>query len=282
MIAAAIEAYADELRLEVGRLLETAHGGRPQAQHKAGRPVELKLRGTTYHVATVNTGPSRYRVTIASGGTEQTVDVELDRIDEFHRRLAVGGRRHHVVTATHGPSTLVEVDGVAHRVSRDEGGVLRSPAPALVVATPVPVGGEVEAGAPVLVLESMKMETVLYAPFAARIKELLVITGSQVETGAALVKLEQVGDEAEEAVAEVAGPDLDLPAAGRRAAAAGARRTGPREPHRRRPRVRRTAGRPEQRARRLPRRSATSSRPRTSPSSPTRWSCSAPSPTSPS
>ena len=211
VIAAAIEAYADELRLEVGRLLETAHGGRPQAQHKAGRPVELKLRGTTYHVATVNTGPSRYRVTIASGGTEQTVDVELDRIDEFHRRLAVGGRRHHVVTATHGPSTLVEVDGVAHRVSRDEGGVLRSPAPALVVATPVPVGGEVEAGAPVLVLESMKMETVLYAPFPARIKELLVITGSQVETGAALVKLEQVGDEAEEAVAEVAGPDLDLP-----------------------------------------------------------------------
>ena len=197
VIAAAIEAYADELGIEVGRLLETAHGGRPQAKHAAGRPVELKLRGTTYHVSTVNTGPSRYRVTIATGGTEQTVDVELDRIDEFHRRLAVGGRRHHVVTATHGPSTLVEVDGVAHRVTRDEGGVLRSPAPALVVATPVPVGGDVEAGAPVLVLESMKMETVLYAPFAARIKELLVITGSQVETGAALVKLEQLGDESE-------------------------------------------------------------------------------------
>ena len=62
IVAAAIEAYDDELRIEVGRLLETAHGGRPQAQHKAGRPVELKLRGTTYHVSTVNTGPSRYRV----------------------------------------------------------------------------------------------------------------------------------------------------------------------------------------------------------------------------
>ena len=72
----------------------------------------------------------------------------MDRIDEFHRRLVVGGRRYHVVTATHGPSTLVEVDGVAHRVSRDEGGVLRSPAPALVVATPAAVGEEVEAGAP--------------------------------------------------------------------------------------------------------------------------------------
>ena len=212
VVAAAIEAYVDGLRLEVARLLETAHGGRPQAQHQTGRPVELKLRGTPYQVSTVNTGPSRYRVTVGSGGSEQTVDVGLERIDEFHRRLVVGGRRYHLVTATHGPSTLVEVDGVVHRVSRDEGGVLRSPAPALVVATPAAVGAEVEAGAPVLVLESMKMETVLYAPFAARVKELLVITGSQVETGAALVRLEPLGDGAEEAVAAQDGPSLDLPA----------------------------------------------------------------------
>ncbi|MFL6134803.1 MAG: carboxyl transferase domain-containing protein, partial [Nocardioidaceae bacterium] len=212
VVAAAIEAYDDELEIEVARLLETAHGGRPQVQHKPGRPVELKLRGTTYQVSTVSTGPSRYRVTVASGGSEQTVDATLDRTDEFHRRLVVGGRRFHVVTATHGPTTLVEVDGVAHRVSRDEGGVLRSPAPALVVATPVPVGGEVEAGAPVLVLESMKMETVLYAPFTARMKELLVITGSQVETGAPLVRLEPIGDDADQATAAAAsGPALDLP-----------------------------------------------------------------------
>src|SRR6478672_8216996 len=215
VVAAAIEAYADELQIEVARLLETAHGGRPQVQHKTGRPVELKLRGTTYQVSTINTGPSRYRVTVAAGGTEQTVDVGLERIDEFHRRLDVGGRRYHLVTATHGPSTLVEVDGVVHRISRDEGGVLRSPAPALVVATPVRVGEEVEAGAPVLVLESMKMETVLYAPFTARVKELVVITGSQVETGTALVKLEPIGDGTATAAApESAGPSLDLPAPG--------------------------------------------------------------------
>ncbi len=61
--------------------------------------------------------------------------------------------------------------------------MLRSPAPALVVAVPVAVGDEVAAGAPVLVLESMKMETVLAAPFPARVRELLVATGGQVETG---------------------------------------------------------------------------------------------------
>ncbi|WP_246456046.1 carboxyl transferase domain-containing protein [Nocardioides mesophilus] len=213
IVAAAIEAYTDELRIQVTHLLETAHGGRPQARHQAGRPVELKLRGTTYQVSTINTGPLRYRVSIASGDTEQSVDVELERIDEFHRRLDVAGRRYHLVTATHGPSTLVEVDGVVHRITRDEGGVLRSPAPALVVATPVGVGEEVAAGAPVVVLESMKMETVVYAPFRARVKELSVITGSQVETGAALVKLEPVEDGAEAVAApETAGTELDLPA----------------------------------------------------------------------
>ncbi len=88
--------------------------------------------------------------------------------------------------------------------------MLRSPAPALVVATPVAVGDEVEAGTTVVVLESMKMETAIRAPFAARVKELSVITGSQVETGAALIKLEQVGEAVEEAVST--DDALDLPA----------------------------------------------------------------------
>ncbi|HSV37533.1 MAG TPA: acetyl-CoA carboxylase biotin carboxyl carrier protein subunit, partial [Nocardioidaceae bacterium] len=109
---------------------------------------------------------------------------------------------------------LIEVDGVTHRVSRDEGGVLRSPAPALVVATPVAVGDVVAAGAPVLVLESMKMETVIHAPVAGRVRDLLVITGSQVETGQAMVRLEPVVDDsAAEAPAAVGGPAIELPQA---------------------------------------------------------------------
>ena len=211
VVAAGIEAYLDHVRIETARLLDTARGGRPSATHQAGRPVELKLRGVPYQVSTVNTGPDRFRVTVASGDTSQTVDVLLEHVDDVRRRLVVGGRRYSIVTATHGPTTLVEVDGVAHRVSRDEGGVLRSPAPALVVATPVAVGEEVEAGATVVVLESMKMETALHAPYAARVKELHVITGSQVETGAALLKLEQLGEAAEES--HEAAPALDLPAA---------------------------------------------------------------------
>ncbi len=215
LVVAGIEAYLEAEAVERRRLLETARGGRPQVQHDVGRAIDLTLRGLAYKVTVLRTGPVRFRVTVAEAhGEPHTLDADVERVGPFSVRVHVGDRMHRVVTAAHGPVQLVEVDGVAHRVTRDEGGVLRSPAPALVVATPVGVGGEVAAGAPVLVLESMKMETVLPAPFPARVKELLVATGSQVETGAALVRLEPTGDAEEEAGPGAAGDpvDLDLPA----------------------------------------------------------------------
>ncbi len=213
LVAAAIEAYDEEERAEIARLLQTAQGGRPQVQHDPDRTIELKLRGATYALTVRQTGPARYQVTIAAGSERRTLTATFDRIDEVHGRLTVDGERFRLVTATHGAVQLVEVEDVMHRVSRDEGGMVRSPAPALVVATPLAVGDEVAAGQTVLVLESMKMETALHAPFTGRVKELLVRVGSQVETGAPLVRLEPTGDGADEQGATASLADLDLPAA---------------------------------------------------------------------
>jgi acetyl/propionyl-CoA carboxylase alpha subunit/acetyl-CoA carboxylase carboxyltransferase component len=215
LVAAAIEAYDDEEQVELTRLLETARGGRPQVQHKVGRAIELKLRGNTYRVTVTKIGPHRYQVAIGDNGDAQVLEADIERLDEYRLRLTVEGHRYRLVTATHGPVHLVEVDGVTHRVSRDEGGMLRSPAPALVVATPVEVGSQVAAGAPVLVLESMKMETVLYAPFAATVRELLVSAGSQAETGAPLLRLEPIAEDEDDADSSGVGQglDLDLPVA---------------------------------------------------------------------
>jgi len=214
LVAAGIEEYETEEAVERTRLIDSARGGRPQVQHRTGRAVDLKLRGTAYKVTVSRIGSHRFRVVIATGATEQTIDAEIDRIDRYKSRITIGGRTHRLVTATHGAVQLVEVDGVTHRVSLDEGGVLRSLSPALVVATPAAVGDEIAAGAPVLVLESMKMETVLSAPFAGRVKELLVSIGSQVETGAPLLRLEPVGDGEEETAASGEAVDLDLPNGG--------------------------------------------------------------------
>ncbi|MBP2325022.1 acetyl/propionyl-CoA carboxylase alpha subunit/acetyl-CoA carboxylase carboxyltransferase component [Kibdelosporangium banguiense] len=215
LAAAAIEAYQDEEEVSCQRLLSTAHGGRPQVQHESGRPLDLKLRGAGYRVSVARVGQKRFRVGILSGASDvHSADVEIDRFDEHTGQIVVNGRRFRLVSATHGPTHLVEVDGITHRISRDEGGVVRSPAPALVVATPLSVGDEVESGAPILVLESMKMETVLRAPFRARVRECPVSVGSQVETGAPLMRLEPLADEGAEE--EAAGADetveIDLPA----------------------------------------------------------------------
>ncbi|MFG3699369.1 carboxyl transferase domain-containing protein [Micromonospora sp. NPDC047620] len=215
LAAAAIEAYEEEERAERQRLLSTAFGGRPQVQHKSGRPLDLKLRGVGYRVRVARVGAHRFRVGIEAGDDVRTADVELDRFDRHTGQVVVNGTRYRLLTGTHGPIHLVEVDGVTHRVSRDEGGVVRSPAPALVVATPLEVGAEVEAGAPVLVLESMKMETVLRAPFRARLRECAVSVGSQVETGAPLLRLEPLADDADDDAEDTSAAEsveLDLPA----------------------------------------------------------------------
>ncbi len=217
LTAAAIEAYLDEEEISTQRLLATAHGGRPQARHDPGRPLDLRLRGAAYRVRVARLGPRRFRVGISAGARLHQADVELERFDSHSGRIVVNGRRFRLITATHGPIHLVEVDGVAHRISLDEGGVVRSPAPALVVATPLSAGDDVEANAPVVVLESMKMETVLRAPFRARVKECLVSVGNQVDAGAPLMRLEPVaaqeaaGHAAHEVTADGQAADIDLP-----------------------------------------------------------------------
>ncbi len=213
LAAAAIDAYEEEERAERQRLLSTAFGGRPQVQHKSGQPVEFQLRGVAYRIRVARIGAHRFRVVVAAGEDVRTADVELNRFDRYTGQILVNGIRYRLVTGTFGPIHLVEVDGVSHRISQEDGGVVRSPAPALVVATPLKVGAEVEADAPVLVLESMKMETVLRAPFRARLKECLVSVGSQVQSGAPLLRLEPlVAGDGEAAAAPAREPaELDLP-----------------------------------------------------------------------
>ena len=212
LAAAAIDAYEEEEQVERNRLFATARGGRPQVMHESGRPLDFKLRGVGYRVRVARIGADRFRVVIEAGGSAQTADVQIERFDEHTGRITVNGERFRVLNDTHGPIHLVDVDGVTHRVSRDEGGVVRSPAPALVIATPLEVGAEVQTGDPILVLESMKMETVLRAPFNARLKECVVTVGAQVETGAPLLRLEPVGDDddADQGSADEAVLDLPL------------------------------------------------------------------------
>jgi acetyl/propionyl-CoA carboxylase alpha subunit len=80
----------------------------------------------------------------------------------------------------------------AASVAAADDGVVRAPMPGRVVQIKASVGDHVRAGQAVLVLEAMKMEHALTAPFDAVVAELAVGEGDQVTEGASLAKLEPV------------------------------------------------------------------------------------------
>ena len=68
-------------------------------------------------------------------------------------------------------------------------GDVPSPLAGKVVSIDVQPGQQVEAGAQLLTLEAMKMNTYVFAPAAGTVKEILVAPGDAVNEGQALVKM---------------------------------------------------------------------------------------------
>jgi acetyl/propionyl-CoA carboxylase alpha subunit/acetyl-CoA carboxylase carboxyltransferase component len=188
-----VDVYEQEEELERENFYRSARGGRPRASHVVGREVELGYQGQTYSLNVAHVSPRRYRIEI---GGKDVVEVELERMSTYESRLTIGDRRHHIVASTTPAGHLVEVDSVSHRVSRDEGGIVRSPAPAVVVAVRAAAGTDVEAGDTVMILESMKMETAVRAPYAGRVREILVGVNSQIDGGGALLRIDRIDDDA--------------------------------------------------------------------------------------
>jgi 3-methylcrotonyl-CoA carboxylase alpha subunit len=73
-------------------------------------------------------------------------------------------------------------------------GAIVAPMPGKVIAVDVAQGQAVEAGQRLLVLEAMKMEHALTAPFAGTVAELAVAEGSQVQVEALLARVEKAAD----------------------------------------------------------------------------------------
>ncbi|WP_396593593.1 acetyl/propionyl/methylcrotonyl-CoA carboxylase subunit alpha [Brevundimonas sp. R86498] len=72
-------------------------------------------------------------------------------------------------------------------------GTLRAPMPGKIVATPAKVGDMVAKGQPVIVLEAMKMEHALNAPFDGVVGEVAFAVGDQVAADAVLAVVEASG-----------------------------------------------------------------------------------------
>jgi 3-methylcrotonyl-CoA carboxylase alpha subunit len=69
---------------------------------------------------------------------------------------------------------------------------LEAPMPGVITKVMVVVGDDVAKGQPLLALEAMKMEHVIRAPRAGRVKSVSASPGQMVQAGATLVDLEDV------------------------------------------------------------------------------------------
>ena len=117
----------------------------------------------------------------------------------------VGGARVRATVVRSGADRVVMINGRGHRLAlfdpdaaeeRDVGGgSLVDPMPGKVVEVMVEAGTEVKKGAPLLVLEAMKMEHTVVSPRDGKVAAVHYTPGSIVADGAQLVTLEPVPEE---------------------------------------------------------------------------------------
>ena len=186
---------ATSTRRQQDRLFTSAERGRPEVGHETWHQADVRVGAQAYKLRVSRSRPARYRVELAetehSNEHGRAVEVDVERSGRFEFALVAGGQRFDVLSVAQGPDFLVEVDGAVHRISGGEAGLVRAPAPAMVVAITVGVGDEVAEGDVVAIVESMKLETALRTPAAGRVAEVLADVNTQVETGAKLVRIEQ-------------------------------------------------------------------------------------------
>ncbi len=193
LLQAAVDAYEAESAVERSHFYAMAARGRLRTRREVGISVELRHSGQRYDVEVFRTAPRRYLVVL--DGT--TVDLEVERVSDLERRLTVNGQVYRVLSFSDGLEQLVEVEGIPHRLSREDIGMVRSPAPAVVLSIAVEVGQQVSLGDRLAVLESMKTELSVAAPCAGRVREVIAQTNVQVEAGAPLVLIEPEESEVE-------------------------------------------------------------------------------------
>ncbi len=186
LIHAAIEAYDSERRVEQAQFYASALRGRPEVRNEVGHRVELRYGPHSYPITTFRLGVRQFRLEVSGS----RIDAQLDPVGRFEYWLTVGADRHHVVSVEQGSGYRIEVDGVSHLVERADVGIVRAPSPAVVASIAVKPGDMVATGDRLAVLEAMKMEMQVVAPFAGKVRQIMAIPNVQVSPGAPLLQID--------------------------------------------------------------------------------------------
>ncbi len=193
LIQAAIDVYDAEFELDQRQFFASAARGRPSVSDEIGKKVELRYERVSYELMVRRHGPRRYRVQCQGNWVEAVVE----RRSAFEGWIHCYGKRYRVLSLVDGLKHIVEIEGLPYRLTRDEGGVVRAPAPAMTLAIHVRPGDTVSQGDRLMVLEAMKMEMGVAAPCSGRVREVLVVPNTQVNPGTPLIVIEPTSDSGE-------------------------------------------------------------------------------------
>ncbi len=158
--------------------------------------IRLRRDGDTWQVeqrgAASESGIASVIASLAASATERApgvLDVVLPAGEYDATVVALGEERHVFVAGEH--RRLLLVDRQAHAGEHEAAeGHLRAPMSGTVVAVLVEKGARVAKGAPLMVLEAMKMEHTIAAPTEGSVAAINFRVGDRVQEGADLVELD--------------------------------------------------------------------------------------------
>ncbi|WGM30801.1 acetyl/propionyl/methylcrotonyl-CoA carboxylase subunit alpha [Brevundimonas sp. NIBR11] len=137
----------------------------------------------------VSLNGSHYTVTV--NGAEDLALVYGGKVELSARNAVVGvAGRSQPILFFRGNAHLMSGYASAATGGTASDGTLRAPMPGKIVATPAKAGDTVTKGQPIIVLEAMKMEHALTAPFDGVVGEIGYAVGDQVGADAVLAKVE--------------------------------------------------------------------------------------------
>jgi 3-methylcrotonyl-CoA carboxylase alpha subunit len=173
------------------------HAVDPWWPNSTGHAIPLIFAdGDARHPIAVRRDGDRWRVALPDGEIPVRAAEREGRLviitpdSEWPATVVRDGELRHVFIPD-GRATLAIVDPLAHAgVDEAHGGHLMAPMSGLVVAVMVGPGDKVAKGAPLMILEAMKMEHTIAAPAAGVVKAVNFAAGDRVKEGADLVELD--------------------------------------------------------------------------------------------
>ncbi|MHA1536819.1 MAG: biotin/lipoyl-containing protein, partial [Alphaproteobacteria bacterium] len=160
-------------------------------------PMRIVVDGEPRQVSIATGREGRFAVEIAG----EAVDIGGLEFEGNHVRFESAGVGYSGRAARAAGNLHLELDGCALLAreasaypgtgsAQDTGGAIRAPLTGKVIAAPLNVGAAIAAGELLFVIEAMKMEHEIRAPFAGTVAERLAEIGDQVAIEAPLMRIE--------------------------------------------------------------------------------------------